>query len=317
MVEQCFYTKDGGIIDCPYPQPRHRLLTAMFERYTEKARRVIFFARYEASQYGSRAIDTEHILLGLLREDRALMRQLRLDFAPEIRDEIAKVVRQGERVSTSVEMPLSADSQKILKLASEEADRLANRHIGTEHILLGILRVEKSLAAQLLMAKGAKADALRIQISQGGSSPSVRASTESADATSPPWFAAGGGATGAATTLDQFLGLLKRGASDQLAAVFNHKGQFIDSSGKRWVGRAEIEKGAQTLLAPFAKRNASLSLEATTKGPSETVVASVLWEFAAASRDRSKSMLRMSIVLAWTGDEWAIVLVQVTPLALG
>lgn len=119
----------------------------MFERYTEKARRVIFFARYEASQYGSPVIDTEHILLGLLREDRPLMRQLHLDFAPQIRDEIAKVVRQGERISTSVEMPLSADSQEILQLASEEADRLANQRVGTEHILLAILRVEKSLAA--------------------------------------------------------------------------------------------------------------------------------------------------------------------------
>src|SRR5258708_5212043 len=130
----------------------------MFERYTEKARRVIFFARYEASQYGSPVIDTEHILLGLLGEDRPLMRQLHLDFAPQIRDEIAKVVRQGERISTSVEMPLSADSQEILQLASEEADRLANQRVGTEHILLAILRVEKSLAATLLTATAPNPD---------------------------------------------------------------------------------------------------------------------------------------------------------------
>ncbi|MCU1242211.1 MAG: ATPase domain protein [Candidatus Acidoferrum typicum] len=286
----------------------------MFERYTEKARRVIFFARYEASQYGSTYIDTEHILLALLREDRVLMRHLHLDFAGEIRDEIDKVVRRGERVSTSVEMPLSADSKKILQRAAEEADRLADRHIDTQHILLGILRVEKSLAAKLLLAKGAKADTIRLQVAQGAAS--ARASTKPSDATPITWVGTGAVTTGALTTLDQFLGLLKRGAADQLAGFFDHKGQFIDSSGKRWIGRAEIERGAETLLAPFAKKNASFRLEDTTAGPSHTFVASVLWEFAAASVDRSKSVLRMSLVLAWADEQWTIVLLQVTPVTL-
>jgi len=275
----------------------------MFERYTEKARRVIFFARYEASQYGSPVIDTEHILLGLLREDRPLMRQLRLDFAPEIRDEIAKVVRQGKRVSTSVELPLSADSKEILQVACEEANRLANGHVGTQHILLGILRVEKSLAAKLLLARGAKLNAIREQIAKLF----VLASQDLASAlggTQP--------AKGALATLDDFLGLLRAGPSQQAAAFFHDKGQFVDSSGKRWLGQ-EIEQAAEILFAPFAKRNANFFLKSTTKGPSETLLASLLWEFAAASSDRSKSLLRMSIVLASTGEDWTIVLMQVTP----
>jgi len=278
----------------------------MFERYTEKARRVIFFARYEASQYGSPVIDTEHILLGLLREDRPLMRQLHLDFAPQIRDEIAKVVRQGERISTSVEMPLSADSQEILQLASEEADRLANQRVGTEHILLAILRVEKSLAATLLTARGAKADAIREQIARGATS--AAKDPVSAVASAQP-------AKGALVTLDDFLGLLREGPAKQAAAFFHDKGQFVDSSGKRWFGQ-EIEQAAEILFAPFAKRNANFFLKSTTKGPSETLLASLLWEFAAASTDRSKSLLRMSIVLASTGEDWTIVLMQVTPLTL-
>jgi Clp amino terminal domain, pathogenicity island component/SnoaL-like domain len=286
----------------------------MFERYTEKARRVIFFARYEASHYGSSSINTEHILLALLREDPALMRRLRLDLTPEIRDEIEKVIQRGERVSTSVEMPLSADSHKILQLAGEEADRLADRHIATQHILLGILRVEKSLAAKLLIAKGANADAIRVQLAQGETSRSE--SSQPIDATSITAFRAVGGTTGALTSLDQFLGTLKRGAPDELATFFDYKGQFIDSSGRRWTGRSEIEKGAETLLAPFAKRNASFHLEDTTAGPSHTFIASVLWEFAAASSEHSKSVLRMSIVLARADEEWVIVLLQVTPVAL-
>ena len=109
------------------------------------------------------------------------------------------------------------------------------------------------------------------------------------------------------------MGLLKAGPSRGVAAFFHDKGQFVDSSGKRWI-RQEIEQAAETLFAPFAKRNASLFLQGTTGGPSETFVASVLWEFAAASTDRNKSLLRMSIVLASTEEEWKIVLVQVTPV---
>jgi hypothetical protein len=243
------------------------------------------------------------------------MTRLRLDLFPEIRDEIAKVVRQGERVSTSLEMPLSPESRKTLQFAGEEAERLADRHIQTHHILLGILRVENSLAAKLLLARGAKPNIIREQVAKGVV-PSVTWSDDPADTASANWFPTGG-ATGAATALDQFLGLLKRGASDQLAGFFDHKGQFIDSSGKRWIGRAEIAKGAETLLAPYAKRNASFRLEDTTAGPSHTFLASVLWEFAAASVDRSKSVLRMSIILTLAGEDWTILLLQVTPVTPG
>jgi Clp amino terminal domain, pathogenicity island component len=275
----------------------------MFERYTEKARRVIFFARYEASQYGSLFIDTEHILLGLLREDRALMHRYvgPIHMGTEIRTEIEKVIKRGATIPTSVEVPLSVDSKRILKLAGEEADRLCHRHIGTEHILLGILRVENSLAARLLMAKGAKADVIREQVVRG--SLSIGAST-------PP-------AERARTTLDEFLCVLKGGGSDQLSAFFDSQGQFIDSSGKRWTGTAEINKGAETLLAPFAKRNASFRVDATTDNRGETFLASVLWEFAVASGDHSNSLLRMGIVMAPAEKQWVIVSVQVTPVTFG
>ena len=85
----------------------------MFERYTEKARRVIFFARYEASQYGSPYIETEHLLLGLLREDKALAnRFLRTHGSIEsIRKEIESRITVRERISTSVEVPRDSGSR--------------------------------------------------------------------------------------------------------------------------------------------------------------------------------------------------------------
>jgi Clp amino terminal domain, pathogenicity island component len=280
----------------------------MFERYTEKARRVVFFALYEASQYGSPVIASEHILLGLLREDRTIMRRFAgvIQVGPEIRAEIERLIKRGEPFATSVEVPLSGESKRILNFAGEEADRLNHRHIGTEHILLGILRLQDSLAASLLMARGAKADAIREQIARDSAS-ATKDPPSAIGSTDPP--------KGALTTLDDFLGLLRAGPSKQAAAFFHDKGQFVDSSGKRWLG-PEIEQAAEILFAPFAKRNANFFLKSTTKGPSETFLASLLWELAAASSDRSKSLLRMSIVLASTGEEWTILLMQVTPLTL-
>ena len=114
----------------------------MFERYTEKARRVIFFARYEASQFGSPYIETEHLLLGLLREDKALTnRFLRSHASVEsIRKQIEAHTTIREKVSTSVDLPLSNECKRVLAYAAEEAERLGHKHIGTEHLLLGLLR---------------------------------------------------------------------------------------------------------------------------------------------------------------------------------
>src|SRR5512141_202322 len=97
----------------------------MFERYTEKARRVIFFARYEASQYGSPFIETEHLLLGCLREDRSFATRLLADFPWEqVRKDINKASpRFRNKISTSVDMPLSNESKRALAYAAEEAER--------------------------------------------------------------------------------------------------------------------------------------------------------------------------------------------------
>ena len=93
----------------------------MFERYTEKARRVIFFARYEASQLGSPYIETEHILLGLLREDKPLMnRVLQTHGSMEsIRKQIEGHATAREKVATSVDLPLSNEGKRVLAYAAE------------------------------------------------------------------------------------------------------------------------------------------------------------------------------------------------------
>jgi ATP-dependent Clp protease ATP-binding subunit ClpA len=140
----------------------------MFERYTERARRVIFFARYEASQFGSTTIETEHLLLGLIREDKNLTnRFLRNSSSIEnIRKEIEGRTTIREKVSTSIDLPLSNECKRILAYANEEAERLNHRHIGTEHLLLGILREEKCVAAEILHERGLRLVAIREELAR-------------------------------------------------------------------------------------------------------------------------------------------------------
>jgi ATP-dependent Clp protease ATP-binding subunit ClpC len=129
----------------------------MFERYTEKARRVIFFARYEASQFGAQAIEAEHILLGLLREDKQLTQKFFRSphsTVESIRKEIEGRTPLRDKVSASVDLPLSQSAKRVLSYAADESERLQHRHIGTEHLLLGILREEKSSAAEVLHRQG-------------------------------------------------------------------------------------------------------------------------------------------------------------------
>lgn len=136
----------------------------MLERYTEKARRAIFFARYEASQFGSEFVEAEHLLLGLLREDKALAERLLPeghDAAESIRQQLEAQTPPRRKVSTSVDLPLSDESKRVLAYGAEESERLRHLHIGTEHLVLGTLREPQSLAAKLLLDRGVRLERTR------------------------------------------------------------------------------------------------------------------------------------------------------------
>jgi ATP-dependent Clp protease ATP-binding subunit ClpC len=141
----------------------------MFERYTERARRVLFFARYEATQLGSTSIETEHLLLGLIREGKGLTSRIfaRSHLSLEsIRKEIEGRTVFREKVSTSVEIPFSPDTKRVLQYSAEEADRLLHTYIGTEHLLLGLLREEQCVASAILYEKGMRLASVRDDIVQ-------------------------------------------------------------------------------------------------------------------------------------------------------
>jgi len=140
----------------------------MFERYTEKARRVIFFARYEASQFGSPYIETEHLLLGLLHEDKALTSRFLRPYGSVtmIRSQIEAQTIIRDKVSTSVDLPLSNECKRVLAYAADEAEQLSDPHIGTEHLLLGLLREEKCFAAEILHERGLRLLTVREELAR-------------------------------------------------------------------------------------------------------------------------------------------------------
>jgi ATP-dependent Clp protease ATP-binding subunit ClpC len=136
----------------------------MFERYNEPARRTLFFARYEASMLGVPSIETEHLLLGLIREPKGHAAKLLLTLPlNEIREELESN-RTGEKIATSVEIPFSAETKRILHHARHEADGLTHPHIGPEHLLLGLLREPESRAGAALARYGMRLEGAREQI---------------------------------------------------------------------------------------------------------------------------------------------------------
>jgi ATP-dependent Clp protease ATP-binding subunit ClpC len=148
----------------------------MFERYTEKARRVIFFARYEALQFGSQTIAPEHVLLGLMREDKTMSArffQSRSALSVEkMRREIEERSVIKDKIPQSAELHLAPETKKVLAFAHEESDRLQNGHIGTEHLLLGLLRQENSMAAEILHEYGLTLESVREEVAKQNGYPS-------------------------------------------------------------------------------------------------------------------------------------------------
>ena len=161
----------------------------MFERYTERSRRVIFFARYEALQYGSPVIASEHILLGLMREDKSISARFfpfRQTLTVEaVRREVEERIVLRDRIPQSAELHLAPETKKILFYANDESRQLKNKHIGPEHLLLGLVREERSVAAEILFQYGLRAQDIRDEIGRQSGTPNVFAAQPKDDSKTP------------------------------------------------------------------------------------------------------------------------------------
>jgi len=140
---------------------------AMFNRFTERARKVILLAKEEAKRFNHDYIGTEHILLGLVREGEgvaaAVLASLGLS-ADKIRFEVEKLVQPGPATIVSGDIPFTPKAKKVIELAMEEARSLGHNYIGTEHLLLGLIREGEGVASQVLMNLGLELDKVRMEV---------------------------------------------------------------------------------------------------------------------------------------------------------
>ncbi|MGH9614922.1 MAG: Clp protease N-terminal domain-containing protein, partial [Bryobacteraceae bacterium] len=134
----------------------------MFERYTENARRAIFFARHEAAHAGSRFVETPDLLLGILRETPVLPELL--DTIAVIRNEISAERPPRASIALSAEIPLGDDCKEALSHSADEAGREGSRAITPKHLLIGILRLPGSLGAKILASHGITEEKLLAQV---------------------------------------------------------------------------------------------------------------------------------------------------------
>lgn len=158
-------TCSGGTPE-EYGQLGRGLRMPMFERFTERARRVIILAQDEAKRLNHSAVGTEHILLGIVREGEGVASKVleSLHISPErIRAEIESAIGRGDRTPYE-EVTFTPRAKKVLELALDEARRLGHNYIGTEHLLLGLIREGEGVAARVLEAMGADLERVRAQV---------------------------------------------------------------------------------------------------------------------------------------------------------
>ena len=139
----------------------------MFDRFTDRAKKVMSFARQEAMKFNHEYIGTEHVLLGLVQEGSGVaanvLKNMTVDLE-KIRHEVEKIVKTGPSMVTMGQLPFTPRAKKVLELSMEEASQLSHNYIGTEHLLLGLIRENEGIAAQVLMNLGVKLEEVREEV---------------------------------------------------------------------------------------------------------------------------------------------------------
>jgi uncharacterized protein (TIGR02246 family) len=267
----------------------------MFERYTEKARRVIFFARYEASQYGSPYIETEHLLLGLFREDKALADRLLHEQGSieAIRREIESLIDVRERISTSVEVPLTSECKRILNFAADEADRLNHTYIAHEHLLLGILREEKCEAAKILSARGLDHAALRLEFARIGTYEMKMPHRPDAEEVK------------IGQVLEQLFEAWSGRDAKKFASFFQEKGQLWDLRGEQWIGPVNIEEALGALFTEESSARKG-NIRGVKYVRRDVSVVTIVWEVEGLPGQHRHHNLVMNLVMTQTGHSWLV-----------
>jgi len=167
----------------------------VFERFTDRVRRVLVLAQEELRLFNHSFLGTEHILLGLIREGEGIAAQAlkRMDVSLEdARQSVNEIVKLSGGVPTGSAVPFTPRAKKVLELSLREALQLGHNYIGTEHILLGLLREGEGVGAQVLVSLGADLDAVRetvVQLLPGQVESMEAVTSEAVEMTSGGWIA--------------------------------------------------------------------------------------------------------------------------------
>ena len=139
----------------------------MFDRFTDRAKKVMNLARQEAQRFNHEYLGTEHILLGLVQEGSGVaanvLKNMGIDLS-KIRTEVEKIVKTGPSMVTMGQLPFTPRAKKVLELSMEEAGNLGHNYIGTEHLLLGLIKENEGIAAQVLINLGVKLEDVREEV---------------------------------------------------------------------------------------------------------------------------------------------------------
>ena len=139
----------------------------MFDRFTDRAKKVMNLARQEAQRFNHEYLGTEHVLLGLVQEGSGVaanvLKQMSVDLT-KIRTEVENIVKTGPSMVTMGQLPFTPRAKKVLELSLEEASNLGHNYIGTEHLLLGLIKENEGIAAQVLMNLGVKLEEVREEV---------------------------------------------------------------------------------------------------------------------------------------------------------
>jgi ATP-dependent Clp protease ATP-binding subunit ClpC len=189
----------------------------MFETYTEAARRAVFIGLYEASQFGSESIEIEHLLLGFLRADLTLAFRLfkSSEKLEEVRDRVERETpRKNRTASSSVDLPLSNQSERVLNRAALEAGRRHQAYVGSEHLFWGIMQAKASIAARIMLESGISLSQIEEEVGkakQGAEKPTLSSTTQLSAHTLPA---------------DAFPDLVAEAGDDGAAPVIGREGEL-------------------------------------------------------------------------------------------
>ncbi|KAL9231573.1 hypothetical protein vseg_006785 [Gypsophila vaccaria] len=165
-TNDCFYTKMTAIISVRRGKASRGVVKAMFERFTEKAIKVIMLSQEEARRLGHNFVGTEQILLGLIGEGTGIASKVLKSLGVSLKDarvEVEKIIGRGSGF-VAVEIPFTPRAKRVLELSLEEARQLGHNYIGSEHLLLGLLREGEGVAARVLENMGADPSNIRTQV---------------------------------------------------------------------------------------------------------------------------------------------------------